>query len=337
MSVRPARLSDSGDPDDRLWRRLFATIFAAVAQEPAYPDRPITMVVTFAAGGSSDLLARAAADAMAHGLGQQVAVDNRPGAGGHIGAEAVAHAASDGYTVLFGTNGTLGIGPTLYRNLRYDPARDLVPVGLLHKLPLLLVVNPSIAGDRSDWTDRICPQQAGSAFNHFRRRRIGIASCRRIAETGGGRRYLARALQGRRRGGAGLAVGSRLDDARDDPECVAAGPQPADARDRGDVETAIGFGARGIPTLDKSGLPRVSMSAHGPDYSSPPERHAAIVARLNSETRRMAGEQKTMWRSSSRWEPMSKVQARRNSANSCATTLRAGLQIIKRSGIPPIE
>ena len=83
------------------------------------------MVVTFTAGGSSDVLARAVAGAMSRGLGSQVAVDNRPGAGGHVGAESVAHAVPDGYTILFGTNGTLGIGPALYKNLRYDPARDL--------------------------------------------------------------------------------------------------------------------------------------------------------------------------------------------------------------------
>ena len=117
----------------------------AFAEEAAYPKRPITMIVTFAAGGSSDVLARAVAASMSHGLGQQVVVDNRPGAGGQIGAELVAHAAPDGYTILFGTNGTLGIGPALYEHLRYDPARDLAPVGILHKLPLLLIVNPSVA------------------------------------------------------------------------------------------------------------------------------------------------------------------------------------------------
>jgi tripartite-type tricarboxylate transporter receptor subunit TctC len=122
---------------------LSLMIFGAVADD-AYPDRPITMVVTFAAGGSSDLLARAVGAALSAGLGQQVVVDNRPGAGGHIGAEAVAHAAPDGYTILFGTNGTLGIGPALYKDLRYDPEHDLAPVGLLHKLPLLLIVNPSV-------------------------------------------------------------------------------------------------------------------------------------------------------------------------------------------------
>ncbi|HTV31073.1 MAG TPA: tripartite tricarboxylate transporter substrate binding protein [Xanthobacteraceae bacterium] len=126
----------------------------AFAQSSAYPDRPVSMVVTFAAGGSSDVLARAVAEAMSHSLGQQIAVDNRPGAGGQIGAEAVAHAAPDGYTVLFGTNGTLGIGPALYKNLRYDPFHDLAPVGLLHKLPLLLIVNPSVpAKDLHDLID----------------------------------------------------------------------------------------------------------------------------------------------------------------------------------------
>jgi len=97
---------------------LGAASLRATAQEPSYPNRPITMVVTLPAGGASDVLARAVAAAMARDLGKAVAVENRAGAGGHIGAESVAHAAADGYTILFGTNGTLGIGPALYKNLR---------------------------------------------------------------------------------------------------------------------------------------------------------------------------------------------------------------------------
>lgn len=123
---------------------ILAIAGGVLAEEAAYPQRPISMIVTFAAGGSSDVLARAVADSMSHGLGQPIVVDNRPGAGGQIGAELVAHAAPDGYTTLFGTNGTLGIGPALYEHLRYDPAHDLAPVGILHKLPLLLIINPSI-------------------------------------------------------------------------------------------------------------------------------------------------------------------------------------------------
>jgi len=121
-----------------------AASFRASAQEASYPNRPITMVVTFPAGGASDVLARAVAAAMARDFGKQVVVENRAGAGGHIGAESVAHAAPDGYTILFGTNGTLGIGPALYKNLRYDPAHDLAPIGILHKLPLMLIVNPAV-------------------------------------------------------------------------------------------------------------------------------------------------------------------------------------------------
>jgi tripartite-type tricarboxylate transporter receptor subunit TctC len=130
----------------RLLLGAFSILAIAVAAlaEDAYPERPITMVVTFAAGGSSDVLARTVAQSMSYGLRQQIAVENRPGAGGQIGAEYVAHAAPDGYTILFGTNGTLGIGPALYKHLHYDPAHDLAPVGILHKLPLLLIVNPSI-------------------------------------------------------------------------------------------------------------------------------------------------------------------------------------------------
>ncbi|WP_162827137.1 Bug family tripartite tricarboxylate transporter substrate binding protein [Pseudolabrys taiwanensis] len=115
---------------------------AAVASD--YPERPITMVVTFSAGGSSDVLARAVANALSQGLGKSVVVENRPGAGGHIGAEIVSRARPDGYTILFGTNGTLGIGPAIYKNLRYNPAKDLVPVGILHKLPLMLIVQNNI-------------------------------------------------------------------------------------------------------------------------------------------------------------------------------------------------
>ena len=126
---------------------IFAFAFAigeGLAQTSLYPVRPVTMVVTFAVGGSSDVLARSVANAMSQGLGKPIVVENRPGAGGNIGAEAVSKAEPDGYTILFGTNGTLGIGPALYKNLRYNPQKDLVPVGGLHRLPLVLIVNPDV-------------------------------------------------------------------------------------------------------------------------------------------------------------------------------------------------
>src|SRR5262249_8785444 len=115
---------------------------SAAAQD--YPSGPIRLIVTFAPGGSSDMLARAVANAMSEGLGQPVVVDNRPGAGGHIGAEAAAPATPDGYTLLVGTIGPPGIGPERHKHPRYDPVNDLVPVGILHKLPNVLIIHPSI-------------------------------------------------------------------------------------------------------------------------------------------------------------------------------------------------
>lgn len=116
----------------------------ATASAQNYPSKPIHLVVTFAAGGSSDVLARAVAKAMSEGLKVPVVVDNRPGAGGVIGMEAVAQAAPDGYTLLFATNGTHGIGPALYPERKIDPIRDLAPVGMLHTLTNVLLVNPSV-------------------------------------------------------------------------------------------------------------------------------------------------------------------------------------------------
>lgn len=133
----------------KFWKSVVIAIAAVAAfshgaSSAPWPERPVTMIVTFAVGGSSDILARAVANALSQGLGQPVIVDNKPGAGGHIGAEFAARARADGYTILFGTNGTLGIGPAIHQGLRYDPAKDLAPVGLLHKLPLVLIVNPKV-------------------------------------------------------------------------------------------------------------------------------------------------------------------------------------------------
>lgn len=123
---------------------LIASAWTGFATAQDYPERPIRFIVGFAAGGSSDVLARAVGKAMSEGLGQPMVIENRPGAGGHIAAESVARAAPDGYTVFFGTNGTLAIGPAIFKNLNYDPLKDLAPVGMLHKLSSVLIVHPSV-------------------------------------------------------------------------------------------------------------------------------------------------------------------------------------------------
>lgn len=120
---------------------LFVAWPAGAAWEPT---RAVRIVVPFAPGGQPDVVARALADPLSKALGQPVIVENRPGAGGNIAAEAVAKASADGHTLLMGTNGPLAVSPALYRALPYDPLKDLAPVTLVGTSPNLIAVNPSI-------------------------------------------------------------------------------------------------------------------------------------------------------------------------------------------------
>jgi tripartite-type tricarboxylate transporter receptor subunit TctC len=108
-----------------------------------YPRQPIRLVVGFASGGISDVLARAIAAKMSVNLGQQVVVDNKPGAGTTIAADLVAHAAPDGYTLLFQDITSHAINTALYAKLPYDSVKDFTPVGMIASTPLMLVVHPS--------------------------------------------------------------------------------------------------------------------------------------------------------------------------------------------------
>ena len=108
----------------------------------AFPDRPITLVVPFPPGGTTDIVARAIAEGLARELKQPVTVENRAGAGGNIGAEAVVRAQPDGHTLLVSTAGPLAINHHLYKAQKYDPARDFAPVALLGMVPIMLVTGP---------------------------------------------------------------------------------------------------------------------------------------------------------------------------------------------------
>ena len=127
---------------------LAATFVLAVctasAFAQAFPNRPVRLVVPFPAGGTTDILARAIAEKLSSALGQQFVVDNRPGAGGNIGADIVAKAAPDGYTLLMGTVGTHAINPSLYAKMPYDAMKDFAPVILVAGVPNVLVVNPEV-------------------------------------------------------------------------------------------------------------------------------------------------------------------------------------------------
>jgi tripartite-type tricarboxylate transporter receptor subunit TctC len=127
-----------------------AVVVACAALTPAahaqaWPSKPIRIVVPFAAGGTTDILARALAPELQEALGQPVVVDNKPGAGGNIGAAEVAKAPGDGYTFLMGTVGTHGINAALYPKLPYRPVEDFVPVTLVAGVPNVVVMNPESA------------------------------------------------------------------------------------------------------------------------------------------------------------------------------------------------
>lgn len=114
------------------------------ASAQSWPNRPIKLVVPFPAGGAADLMARTMAQQMEAQLKQAVVIDNRGGAGGAVGAEAVAKAPPDGYTLFFGTMGTHAINPALYSKLRYDPIKDFTPIALTHITPRALLASNAL-------------------------------------------------------------------------------------------------------------------------------------------------------------------------------------------------
>ncbi len=122
----------------------FTLAAGAVNAEGEYPFKPIRMVVPFAAGGPTDIVARLMGAKMGELLGQQFVVEDRTGAGGNIGADVVAKASPDGYTLLMATVSTHAINPGLYKKMPYDPVLDFAPIGQVGVTPTLLAVNPSV-------------------------------------------------------------------------------------------------------------------------------------------------------------------------------------------------
>jgi tripartite-type tricarboxylate transporter receptor subunit TctC len=138
----------------KLFRRQFLHLAASSAALPAvsrvawaqaYPSRPIHLVVPFPPGGPTDIVARPLAQMLGDALKTTIIIDNRGGAGGSVGAEAVARATPDGYTLLMATVGTHAINPALYSKLPYDAVRDFTPIALVGSAPVAIVVNPSLA------------------------------------------------------------------------------------------------------------------------------------------------------------------------------------------------
>jgi tripartite-type tricarboxylate transporter receptor subunit TctC len=123
---------------------LCGLALSAAAQTADFPKRPLRLVVPYPPGGSTDIVGRVVAMKLSEALGQQVLVDNRPGAGGNLGTDFVAKAPADGYTLLISSVTTLAIGASLYAKLPYDVNRDLEPVALVGSVPFVLLANASL-------------------------------------------------------------------------------------------------------------------------------------------------------------------------------------------------
>ena len=137
-----------------MFRIVIPCAFAAIAgvcsaaeKGVAYPTKPVRLIVPLTAGGPTDILARIVAMPLGDALGQQVIVDNRPGAGGNIGADLSAKSPADGYTLFMGTSGPLAINSSLYPKLPFDPIRDFAPIILVASAPFVVIAHPSVAAN----------------------------------------------------------------------------------------------------------------------------------------------------------------------------------------------
>ena len=266
-----------------LWIACCAGAWAPVASAAEYPDRPVHLIVPFPPGGGADNLARTIMPRVSQALGQAIVIENKPGAGGNVGAELVARAAPDGYTLLYGTNGTHSINASLYRNLRFDPVKDFVPVSRMTSIAAMLIVNPKL------------PAQSAAQLIDYARANPGKLN---FASAGNGTTsHLAGELFKTMAGidivhipyrGGALAITDLIGGQVEMMIEVMpnAYPLAREGRVRGiAVSTARRVpSAPELPTIDESGLPGFEVSAWD-GVLAPAGTPAPIIAKLNAAIR----------------------------------------------------
>lgn len=139
---------------------LFA-LAASAAWAQAYPGKPIRLIVPFVPGGNVDITARTVAPALGEALGQPIVVENRPGAAGMVGAQALMAGGADGYTLMMGSNSSLAVAPNLYANWPYDPVKGIAPISNLAVTPFVLVVTPGLPAKNLDDFIRLAKEKPG--------------------------------------------------------------------------------------------------------------------------------------------------------------------------------
>ncbi|GAA4331581.1 tripartite tricarboxylate transporter substrate binding protein [Pigmentiphaga soli] len=146
----------------KLWIGLLALWAGGALAADAYPSRPLTLIVPFTPGGGTDIMARLIAEKLTRSLGQPVAVENKPGAGGTLGTDIAARAAPDGYTLMLGSISTISLNPSLYTNLATNPLTDLAPVSLIGSTPSILAVPKTLPVSSVQELIALAKQKPGS-------------------------------------------------------------------------------------------------------------------------------------------------------------------------------
>ncbi len=253
----------------------------AFAQAAPYPNRPIRVIVPFAAGGPSDIIARIVADALYPQLGQTLVIDNRAGGGANIGIGLAARAEPDGYTLLITTSAFV-INPSLYKKIPFDPIKDFSPISDLAISPQMLSVMPGYVNTLAEFIAKAKGSARQAQLFKPRRRHPGAIDGRAV-EAARGHRHRPRAVLRRPAGGAGVAerIGP-VDDqcGSDQPEAGAGGHHPALAVSG----KSAYFALPKVPTLVESGYPGfVTDTFVG--FFAPAGTPQAVIDRLASATR----------------------------------------------------
>ena len=222
-----------------------AVLLPAVVQAADYPNRPIKVVVPFAAAGVTDIVARVVFERVSRSVGQTIVIDNRPGAGGTIGVEQVVNAPPDGYTLIMADpSGSLPANVTLYPNLKYHPLRNLAPIAIFGTTGAVLLVTTIRCRRTAPGPGRARQEQAGRADVRVDRHRDARPSQRRAVQPARRHQDRARALSRRRTGGDRSRRRPHLVLDRADPDHAAKGPARAASAARGRGRVALHRSAR---------------------------------------------------------------------------------------------
>jgi tripartite-type tricarboxylate transporter receptor subunit TctC len=266
-------------------KRIVAAVAALLAlpivaaQADSYPSRPVTIIVPFAAGGPTDIIARIAAEYYSKALGQQFIVENIAGAGGTTGTTRAAQAKPDGHTIMMGHMGTHGAAPALYPNLKYDPAKDFEPIGLVAGTPILIVARKDFpAADLKSFVQRMKAPEAKVKQAHAGVGSVSFTTCTLLTSQVGAKNIVV-AYRGT---GPALndLVGGQVDYMCDQIVNVVEQVRAGTIQAYGIATAERSPALPDVPTTKEAGLPDYQVSAWNALFA-PKGTPKDIVAKLN--------------------------------------------------------